>query len=272
MGISLRHHVVSLVASFLMLLVGLLVGVGLSSEPGLQQTMQNLSEQFKQLSAENSTLRTSVERHEEFERAVLPALVRGRLAGQVIPLLVTARPPDDSVTKPVAEALEAAGAKVPYRLIWRDDFAERAFVVYGGDRASACEKAAGEIARCTIQADERDLQALRKSKLIRIEGRVPAISPTAVVVLGGADDQTRAAADSIDRPVLEALVAGGMANLVACEGSPVVSYMSVYRGLDVSTADNVNLARFRVALVLALADQPGSYGPRLLGDNLPQLK
>jgi hypothetical protein len=58
MGISLRHHVLSLVAVFLMLFVGLLVGVGLSSDPELTRHIQTLNEQFDQLMEENATVQT----------------------------------------------------------------------------------------------------------------------------------------------------------------------------------------------------------------------
>jgi len=277
MGISLRHHVLTLVASFLMLLVGLLVGVGLSSEPGLQQTIDKLGEDFKALRAENFALSDSEREHEEFEQALLPTLVRGRLQGQLIPLLITTRPlgndPSRNAATQLADALEAAGARVPYRVSWHDDFAERAVAAYGGDATSACEKATRAIARSVAQADSEELQALRKRKLIRIQGDIPGTGPTGVVVLGGAETEAQSAIEHIDRPLLETLVAAGISRIVGCEAGPVASYVSTYREFDIATVDNVNLARGQFSVVLALAGQPGRYGDRGFGTRaFPEIK
>jgi hypothetical protein len=264
MGISLRDHVLALVASFLMLLVGLLVGVGLSSEPGLRDDISKLDAKFELILHENQTLAEGAKRHEEFEQAALPTLVRGRLQGEVIPLLVTVRPVDDRQTKDaatkLADALTAAGASVPVRIAWRDDCAERAIAAYGGDPASACERAAAEVARCVARSDQQGLQALRKRKLIRLQGELPGIRPTAVVILGGAQTEALAASETIDRPLLEALISAGIRRIVGCEATPPVSYVSTYREFDISTVDNVNLARGQVSVVLALAGSPGDYG------------
>jgi hypothetical protein len=277
MGISLRHHVLTLVATFLMLLVGLLVGVGLSSEPGLQDRISELDAKFSLLWRENQTLAEGAERHEDFEQAALPTLVRGRLQGEVIPLLITVRPVDDRQTKDaatqLADALTAAGASVPVRIAWRDDCADRAVAAYGGDPASACEKAAAELARCLARSDEQGLQTLRKRKLIRLQGELPGIRPTAVVILGGAQTEALSASETIDRPLLEALAAAGIRKIVGCEATPPVSYVSTYREFDISTVDNANLARGQVSVVLALAGSPGDYGDGGSGRKFfPELK
>jgi len=262
MGISLRHHVLALVASFLMLLVGLLVGVGLSSEPGLQERMGRLEARFDMLAQENSDLRDSVDRHEEFERAVVPSLVRERLTGQTVPVLITTRPLSQSKdpANQLVDALEAAGARTPYRLACHDDFAERAVAAYGGDTASACERATAAIARCVLQADLDGLEALRKRKLIRLQGDVPRTSPTGIVILGGAETEEQSGAELVDAPLLEALTAAGARRIVGCEATPPFSYVSVYREFDISTVDNADLARGQVCVVWALAGAAGNYG------------
>jgi hypothetical protein len=277
MGISLRHHVLALVASFLMLLVGLLVGVGLSSEPGLRKDLETLGQDFKVLRAENSTLSASEKKHEEFEQALLPTLVRSRLEGRLVPLLLTTRPQDNGPSRDAAtqleDALDAAGARPAYRVSWQDDFAPRAVAAYGGDAAAACEKATQAIARSIAQADAEGLRALRKRKLIRLQGDIPAAAPTGVVVLGGAETEPQSEAEAIDRPLVEALLAAGISRVVGCEASPAVSYVSTYREFDISTVDNVNLARGQFSVVMALAGWPGRYGDRgLFTRAFPEIK
>jgi hypothetical protein len=262
MGISLRHHVLALVASFLMLLVGLLVGVGLSSEPGLQERLDKVEARFEVLWGENQALQEGANRQEEFAQAVLPRLVQGTLHGQVIPLLITTRPlrqSDDAATQ-LTDALEAAGARAPYRLAWDDDFAERAVGAYDGDTAAACEAATKAVAAAVLGADEEALQKLRKRKLIRLQGEVPREAPTAIVVLGGAESEAESGEELIDRPLLEALAAAGLTRVVGCEATPPASYISLYRDFDISTVDNVDSGRGQVSAAWALAGQSGDYG------------
>ncbi|MGQ9732642.1 MAG: copper transporter [Candidatus Zipacnadales bacterium] len=271
MGISLRHHVLSLVAAFLMLLVGLLVGVGLSSEPGLQQSMDELSDKFGELSRENSELQEVVERQERFARAVLPQLVTGRLEGQLIPLITTARGRKLPDGPAIAETLQAAGAKVPYRLTLSSDFAEDAVAAYGGDVNAACEEAAHRIAVNVSEADVDGLEVLKKRKLLRIDDEVPRQVPTAVVILGGADGPLEATPDLIDRPLIETLLASGL-QVVGCEDSPEFSYIETYRELDIPTVDNVGLARGRFSLVMILSGHPGDYGDGRGAQEFPDIK
>lgn len=277
MGISLRHYVLSLVANFLMLLLGLLIGVGLSSEPGLQQRIDRLEARFDLLWTENVALREKVETQEEFERALLPTAVRGRLQGDVIPMVVTVRPTSDSDANRAAleltEALQAAGARVPYRLTCSDEFAERAMALYGGDPASASEKAAAAIGRLVAQSDVKGLQNLRRQKLVRLRGELDESRPTAIVILGGAATPEQAAAHTIDTPLVEALLANGMQRVVACEATPPISYIGAYREFEISTVDNVDVVRGQISAIMALAGRTGNYGDQSSArDRFPEIK
>jgi hypothetical protein len=272
MGISLRHYVLSLVAIFLMLLLGLLIGVGLSSEPGLQNDIKQLNLRFGDLSRENSTLRAETETQERFAEEALPLVVRNRVPGGVIPLIVTSPSPDNASVNQLEETLELAGARTPYRLTLSDDFAAQAAAAYGGDPASACEKATGALVRAVLQSDDDALQAQRRRRLVRIKGDVPPARPTALLLIGGAEADTEGTAEVIDRPLLEALTSAGFTQVVACEATPPVSYMDVYREFGVSTVDNVDRVRGRAAVVLALAGRPGNYGDGPSARPFPELR
>jgi hypothetical protein len=262
MGISLRHHVLSLVAVFLMLLVGLLVGVGLSSDPDLTHAMDLLREDFKEVMSENSALNQGLQRQERFGRAALPRLVRGALEGQCVAVFVTSRPEDNPMATQIVEVLQLAGAHVPYRVVIRKGFADRAADVFGSGRATAeaCEKAAQTLAGHVVKADGNGLHSLRRRGLIRIRGRVDGVKPSGAVIVGGAKQGTEVLAETVDGPLIEALLAGGLKTIVGCEDSPEVSYIESYRELDISTVDNVDLVRGQFSLVMALAGQPGNYG------------
>jgi outer membrane murein-binding lipoprotein Lpp len=262
MGISLRHHVLSLVAVFLMLFVGLLVGVGLSSDPELTRHIQTLNEQFDQLMEENATVRRAAAAQEDFARQALPRLIAHKLDDQRVVVLVTCQPPDESTANEVVNTLTAAGADVPYRVVLRKALVDRATEAFGsaGGPAQACERAAQSIATYIAKADEDGLHGLKRRGLVRIRGRTGGLQPSMVVVVGGAKATEEALGELVDAPLVEALISAGIEPIVACEDSAEVSYMETYRELGISTVDNVGLVRGQFSLVMALAGQPGNYG------------
>jgi hypothetical protein len=121
--INLRYHIVSLVAVFLALALGMVVGSTVLNE-GAAQVQRSVSEilrrQSQQTQAENDTLRGQVERFQTFGGAALPEMVGGRLQGHSAVLLDTDRV-DDGTRSKVEQALRAAGATVAGRLTFASD-------------------------------------------------------------------------------------------------------------------------------------------------------
>ena len=112
--IDFRYHVVSVVAVFLALALGLFLGSTtlqgrvFDDLKGRTDTVTKKNEALStQLSAANSRIRLD----EGFDKALLPAAVRGRLSGQLV-TVVSAPGASDSVRKQLLSALQAAGATV----------------------------------------------------------------------------------------------------------------------------------------------------------------
>ncbi len=132
--INLRYHIVSLVAVFLALALGMVVGSTVLNE-GTAQVQRSISEflrrQSQQTQAQNDTLRGQVERFQAFGGAVLTGTVAGKLQGQSAVLLDTDRV-DDGTRSKVEQALRAAGASVNGRLTFASD---RLALATQGDRS-----------------------------------------------------------------------------------------------------------------------------------------
>ncbi len=262
MGISLRHHVLSLVAIFLMLLVGLLVGVGLSSQPELTARIDDLAAEFQKLMAEIHGLERDAATQEKFALAAMPRLVEHKLEGRQIPLIVTAQGPVNRVAGDITRALETAGAQVPYRLIVHSDLPDRAARVFGGQGSAEdlCARAAGRIAAAVAVGDATALHGLERDHLADLDGHPSNAAPSGVVVLGGLTQPPDPGVIDVQRSIAEALLAAGVTGVVGCEPRNLPLPNDTYRDLDISTVDNVDLVRGQVSLVLALAGRPGRYG------------
>ncbi|HEV8249801.1 MAG TPA: copper transporter, partial [Gaiellaceae bacterium] len=106
-----RYHVVSLAAVFLALVVGIVVGVGLSGQGIVQESeRENLNRQIAELNAEVDQKDTELEQRQTAERFVdasYPAVMEGRLAGKRIAVVFVG--PADRTRGAIEQTITDAG-------------------------------------------------------------------------------------------------------------------------------------------------------------------
>nr|BFE80399.1 hypothetical protein GCM10020093_030000 [Planobispora longispora] len=93
--IDFRYHLVSIIAIFVALSVGIVLGTTLLEEPTLQATeavANALRDDNGELRAENDVLRKEKTGHESFLNAHAAELVRGDLAGETVVIVETPAP------------------------------------------------------------------------------------------------------------------------------------------------------------------------------------
>jgi hypothetical protein len=109
-----RYHLVSIVAVFLALAIGLVIGAEAVS-PKLANTLYDASvselKRNNQLSAENSLLRRQISADNAFGQAAASYLARHLLEGEKV-VLVTAPGADTATTSGITSALRLSGATV----------------------------------------------------------------------------------------------------------------------------------------------------------------
>lgn len=161
--INLRYHIVSLVAVFLALALGVVMGstVFKDSLSAAQRTLTNavvnqaetLRQQKNQLDAENSDLKT-------FGAAVLPVLLRDKLRGRHVVVLQTDQV-DNGTWLTVRDTLQRlAGATVDGRVVFPGD---RLTLQNDGDRSRLAQ---------LLGDDSADPQHLRDAALERLTDRL----------------------------------------------------------------------------------------------------
>jgi hypothetical protein len=120
--ISLRYHIVSLVAVFLALALGIVVGSTVLQEGTvsvLRATGERVRQESEKNSRENVALKQEKARLEAFGAAFLPELVQGRLKGRPVVLVDTDKV-DSGLRETVRKALEDAGAEVDGQVTFSD--------------------------------------------------------------------------------------------------------------------------------------------------------
>jgi hypothetical protein len=167
--ISLRYHIVSLVAVFLALALGIVVGSTVLQE-GTVSVLRATSDQVRRESeanrTKNLTLNQELSHWQSFGATVLPGLVQDRLKGRSVVLVDTDKV-DDGLRDGVRKVLEDAGAEVDGQITFAD---ERLALGAEADRT-----AAGRL----LGADASDPEALRAGLVKRLAERLatPAAIP-----------------------------------------------------------------------------------------------
>ncbi|HBV96861.1 MAG: hypothetical protein JL50_15230 [Peptococcaceae bacterium BICA1-7] len=269
MFINLKYHLASLVAVFLALGLGMLIGCAVPWEDSLansqSQLTTSLESQLDQLKKNNQSLRSRIGSLEmqnniqvKFERQVLPTLVSDRLKDRniaVIDINGVAAPAELTGT------LKAAGADIhSVTLLGELDFSPEGISRADGNNwAVETEKSlriGREISRAVLTGDTAIVDVLAPIKKEGLYGG----RLTDVVLIGGRRDSGESRPKSLDGDIIDYFLSQNI-NVFGVEESCIpVSLMNLYQGKKITTIDNIDTVPGLVALVYAIEGRPGSYG------------
>ena len=279
MLIDIRYHLTSLVAIFLALAVGILVGssfIAGSSVKGLEKEFSKLRAENRQQVKAIENLREEIKKHSEFERAAAPVLVNGQLTARRIAIIQTG---DYSEAAQRAKSIiEEAGGRVASvtTLSNLESRAARRRAV------RAVELIAGEteeqdpigrvleiVARCIAAGgDSEALGVLEDEGLLSRAGDYDR-RVLHVALIGGCKQERSRRAEHVDLVLIDKLIAEGAITLVGAEPLDVgTSYISVYHRKAIPTVDNVDQPIGQVGLVYAMAGETGNFGVKRSADRI----
>lgn len=254
---NLRYHVASLVAVFLALAVGLLLGTVVAERGMLTDRstalVEDLRKRFDEITAANAELREGLQRDRAFAEEVEPLLLAGALEGRNVAIVVGTGRVDGLGA--AQDALAAAGAApslvtlvrpglridAPAREVLAAYFASRGETA-ATDDAALVEQVATALAAEWQRPGDRTLTALLVDQgLVQVEGIGGDVAVDSVVVMaadadGGCDPFARALADAYRASGGTAVAAeasyseGGVAQSCAAEGLSAVDHLSTPQG------------------------------------------
>jgi len=290
MGIGLREHVISLVAVFVALCVGILIGVSLSRQETLESKMNKLSQQFSTLSEENRSLRQSVELLENLQRARadfdLPFLeqsVAHRLDGIAVALVWWSDLKEVAFEADLQTTLATAGANLTASLSVSPDFrqlVDRVDLSRATSQQWAPQDRPREVARQMgmLAAAGRwaELQRFADLRLCALSGPRER-QPQALVLIGqaappqSATEAEQPAPDPAEMPLalLEGAKQVGLYLLAAETVRAPLSEIDSLRRVAAATVDNVETIPGQVALVQAISRRAtGDFGVKRTAQSL----
>ena len=268
-----RYHALSLVAVFLALVIGLLLGVAIGDE-GLVSSAErdvrdSLREDVREARAESAKLRAQVNEEKELERQFYPLMVGGRLPGQRVGLIALGGIPD-GVVDDVREALGPTGGRLvnvsvvklpPDSAGLAADERGTRFATLGQD--PEVMRRFGRRIGVDFVRNGRDLRATRSTLLSSSSGTLDGLGALVLYRQGG---EVTGPAGTAAAALEDGLIAGfkrARVPLVAVEESshnPSGIPWLAERGI--SSVDNVDQLTGRTSMVFVLAGASGAFGTK----------
>ena len=270
-----RYHVVSLAAVFLALVIGILVGIGLSGRGVIDDAeRENLNEQIAELRGQRDQARDQISAAarrqaamEDFAAGTYPALVGGRLAGADV--AVVAIGPVDGSTEAIEQAVRDAGARIVRLRSVRVPLDRDAVVgALAGDvqmqsrydEPGELDELGRDLARELVAGGKTPLWDALSDVLVEQRDGAGTMPADAVVVARSVAPQRGPTKDflaGLYRGLSRASVPAVGVQLAAPEEASVPAFAK--NGL--STVDSIDTGAGKLALVLLLAGAaPGHYG------------
>ncbi|MFZ5647788.1 MAG: copper transporter [Bacillota bacterium] len=267
MFLNLKYHIVSLVAVFLALGLGILIGSAFPGDTTLisqqQQLVGRLESRIESIRQKNESLRARINQLEmdrdirgQFELQVLPTLVEGKLRGRSVAILATG----GHVTEDLAVTLQLAGATIQSSTILEEALKNREEVLKkldwpDMDQKSFLSRVAGEISSAVMSGETRTTKILAGEGVLKISGRYGG-TVSDVVIVGGNNRIEK----GMDSHFIDFFTNRGISVFGAEESFAAYSCMKDYQKKGLATVDNIDTVPGQVSLVYAMSGRPGHYG------------
>ncbi len=304
--IDFRYHLVSLIAVFLAVALGIVIGTTALNEPilaDIENQVTALEQDKRDLEDQNQELQGQLDSGDAFEEAVAPALVAGSLDGRSVVLIVAGEDVATETVEEVAALVGSAGGQVTGTLALQPEYSDPAsaaglqsYVTGPGlptglslpETDDTGQLVAGLLAQVLVRPNALgtagpDSTALSSvlaglSALDVLTQESPAVTAAdyAIVLTAGAfpEDEAEDRTDAlVDLAV--ALDAAGSGVVVAGDAASAreTGLVGVIRAdpeisAAVSTVDDVDSAAGRISTVLALGrESEGTSGKYGTGDD-----
>ncbi|AGL01998.1 copper transporter [Desulfoscipio gibsoniae] len=275
MIIDFKYHIASLVAVFLALGIGILIGSTLLGNDALidyqkqvtnrlESQLQSLRDTNETIQARANTLETDSNMHKQFEKQVLPVLAAGKLANKnfaLVELNNLGFPPE------LTEVVENAGGRISsvtsvkamdnekqtiedlqQELVWPVNTSDEFY-----------KRLAMEIANSiTTGENQAVISYLQEKNLLKTSGEFGIPVDGLIIVGGSYSEENRNM--QIDVSLIDYFNELNIPVVGVEETDVIFSSMKEYQHNHISTVDNIDTVPGQMAMVLALNGQSGHYG------------
>jgi hypothetical protein len=278
-GYSARYHATSLIAVFLALAVGILIGAEFGGDAlnGTRKNLENsLVGNLQDARSRVEDLNGELGRADEFDERVYPVLTRDRLQGKRIALVAFGNLSGE-ITSAVEEALGPTGAKLVGVGVVREPV---------GTTGLAEELANTRFSELATEPEQMNELGTGVGRQIVIGGTLPEVvrgglfthasgefgALDGVIVVRsqpeGMGPVQRSTANALETSMLQGITATNLPTVGVESTTTEPSSISFFQANDLSTVDDIDSTGGEVALVYALLGAEGSFGVKSSADRL----
>jgi hypothetical protein len=279
MGYSARYHATSLIAVFLALAVGILIGAEFGGG-ALTETRKNLENSLvgnlQDARGRVEDLNGELGRADEFDEKVYPVLTRDRLQGKRIALVAFGNLPGE-ITSAVEEALGPTGAKLVGVGVVREpvdttnlaeELANTRFSELATEPEQMNELGTGVGRQIVIGGTLPEV--VRGGLFTQASGEFGALDGVIVVRTQpeGMGPVQRSTANALETSMLKGITATRVPTVGVESTTTEPSSISFFQTNELSSVDDIDTTAGEVALVYALLGDEGSFGVKSTADRL----
>jgi len=283
--IDLRYHVYSLAAVFFALAIGIVIGTSFVGKPADRKQMLSIANRYerdlqelqKEMLKQQTALRSAradFGRSERMCASLIPVALKDRLLYHNIAIIQTGD--YDELTTDLKAAVQSVGGqvtsvtKIPASFDFENPDAVSRAAAAAGIAPEPGENNRTAILRAIAQAivsavHAERLPTLEEENVVSLSGDYSRWNRY-VLIVGGSSSEDARRADTVDVPLINALV-GQHATIVACEPlGAKSSYVPAWKRTDIATVDNADRACGQAAAICALAGEKANFGEKRTAD------
>jgi len=279
MIIDFKYHVASLIAVFLALAVGIFIGTSLGYDSnvgevilkqqkqltqGIEKRLDELKQKNDQLEALNEELEVTNKVLKQYQEETLPALVKDKLTGKKVAIIVTGY---YGLNEDVKNVLKTSGAEITsITEIIPEELTNPADIDYiksqlnweTKNNQEFYTKFALEVGKNLLTpGDGSTLLTLAKTDTLKISGKYGIPLDGVLIIGGGLADSDLV--NYLDLPLIKFLKTVPV--VIGGEYSNVEkSYIKDYQKERITTVDDLDLPSGQLSLVYGLLGVKGDYG------------
>jgi hypothetical protein len=279
MGYSARYHATSLIAVFLALAVGILIGAEFGGG-ALSETRKNLENSLvgnlQDARGRVEDLNGELGHADEFDEKVYPVLTRDRLQGKRIALVAFGNLPGE-ITSAVEAALGPTGAKLVGVGVVREpvdttnlaeELANTRFSELATEPEQMNELGTGVGRQIVIGGTLPEV--VRGGLFTQASGEFGALDGVIVVRTQpeGMGPVQRSTANALETSMLKGITATRVPTVGVESTTTEPSSISFFQANNLSSVDDIDTTAGQLALVYALTGDEGSFGIKSSADRL----
>lgn len=280
MVVNLKYYVLSFVAIFLALGVGIFIGVMLDGQEMIVEQQQQLVKQLEskfdefkhkqdELQARNDWLTAEREKNLKFIDIVYPEAIQNKLKDLDVVIIETS---EDYAYSGLIDAFQKAGVHSVSNILIKNTMLlnDEAFAkqiasdlkLKGKTPADIEKQLLKEFHDALMKGNNFELiRYLKEKKIIDYSGNLT-FPPDYVLIAGGSMDSNKEILNRIDIPLINYSKNSNIPVMAVEKSNVGVSNIGEYKKLRISTVDNADTIAGKVSILMVVSGRSGHFGEK----------